>query len=189
MLNMKNLVNHLNNLNIGIIFIIKNYTLCPIMTTTVTEHILKHVVDEDIRLLVLHHNSKYLKHKEHTNFLSRNHKKYNIEYRARELARLARLKKERKLSNVLWANKELIAEVHKARILKEIETGVKHHVDHIIAISGVDINGEPCVCGLNVHYNLRIMTATENMSKSNLYTEDFLNIKSHHEELLGDTLP
>lgn len=175
--NMKNLVNHLNSLNTGITFIIKNYTLCPIMTTTVTEHLLKHIVDEDIRLSVLHHNAKYLKHKEHTNFLSRNHKKYNIEYRARESERLARLKKERKLSNVAWANKELIAEVHKARIEKELETGIKHHVDHIIPIKG-DI-----ICGLNVHYNLRVIPASENMSKSNRYTDELLDILHYHADV------
>jgi len=60
-----------------------------------------------------------------------------------------------------WADLEKIQQIY--TLCKQISeaTGVLHHVDHIVPLQGKQ------VCGLHVESNLRIISATENISKSN----------------------
>lgn len=65
-----------------------------------------------------------------------------------------------------WLTKEDIAEMvaiyAKARKISK-ETGIKHHVDHIIPLRG------KMACGFHVPWNLQIIPCSENSRKYNLY--------------------
>jgi len=61
--------------------------------------------------------------------------------------------------------KEILAIYRKARQMT-IETGVQHHVDHIIPLHGQTISG------LHVPKNLRVITAEENRRKYNHYYKE-----------------
>ena len=56
---------------------------------------------------------------------------------------------------------EAIVDLYKTAAIKTMITGVKHQVDHTIPLN------HPLVCGLHVSWNMDILTADENLRKSN----------------------
>ena len=60
-----------------------------------------------------------------------------------------------------WANKKAIRAVYlKCQRLTK-ETGIPHHVDHIIPLNGKNVSG------LHIETNLQIITAAANLRKRN----------------------
>lgn len=83
-------------------------------------------------------------------------RRYDLNARRRARARQA---------TVRWADRKEIQKIYKqARELSK-QTGLKHHVDHIVPLKGTN------VCGFHVHYNLRVILATDNLSKRNKLEE------------------
>lgn len=86
-----------------------------------------------------------------------------IENPGKMKAKDRRRKVRNKLAFVPWADLDKINIIYK--VAKELteQTGIPHHVDHIIPLQG------KLVSGLHVDYNLAVIPAKENLIKGNKY--------------------
>jgi hypothetical protein len=64
-----------------------------------------------------------------------------------------------------WADREAIRRVYEERNRVSAETGVTHHVDHIVPLAGLK------VCGLHVSWNLRVIPGQVNARKGRKLVE------------------
>jgi 5-methylcytosine-specific restriction endonuclease McrA len=87
-------------------------------------------------------------------WLSEYYQKNKTKYRSRA----ARRRCQMRMATPAWVNIEQLHFIY-------AECPEKHHVDHIIPISG------KTVCGLHVPWNLQYLTASENIAKSNKLIE------------------
>jgi hypothetical protein len=67
-----------------------------------------------------------------------------------------------------WSERGQIALLYKEARRLTMETGIEHHVDHVVPLRGKRVSG------LHVFANLRIITADENKRKSNKLLEELL---------------
>lgn len=85
----------------------------------------------------------------------------------KQIAKLAKRRASKLEATPSWLTKAQHAEMtdiyKQAKELEKIFFNRKFHVDHIIPLQGKD------VCGLHVPWNLQILTAEENIAKSNKY--------------------
>lgn len=95
-------------------------------------------------------------------------KQYYKTYSQKNPAKILALKNKYRTSKLnrtpVWLSKEQLNEIEqfykKAEIVTK-QTGIKHHVDHIVPLQGKDVSG------LHVPWNLQVIPATENLKKRN----------------------
>lgn len=92
----------------------------------------------------------------------------NAEYRERKKASNSARHHRVKRSIPHWVSRVSIQHFWKEAQRLTRETGVMHHVDHIIPLNGKRVSG------LTVPENLRVITGAANSSKSNKLVEDIV---------------
>lgn len=93
---------------------------------------------------------------------------YQAEYRANNKDKHAQSEAKRRATKLnatpSWLTEDdhdVIGWIYEMREERTKATGVAHHVDHIVPLQGND------VCGLHVWWNMQLLPASENISKSN----------------------
>ncbi len=92
------------------------------------------------------------------------HSQWRDDNRDVYLAKKARYRARKRNACPAWLTQEQHAEIqvfYTEAVRLTRETGVPHQVDHIVPLGG------STVCGLHVPWNLQVITAKENLRKSN----------------------
>lgn len=93
-------------------------------------------------------------------------KKWYRQNITRARATTKKLKLQRRNAVPKWANLDAIKVFYNEAHRVTLETGVQHHVDHMVPIA------HPLVCGLHVEHNLRVIPGVENIAKGNHWWPD-----------------
>lgn len=99
----------------------------------------------------------------------RSQNQYYARNRGRYLEHNRNRERGLKQATPVWADRTAIESVYQKAKGLEVETGLEHHVDHLVPLKGVNSQGEHVVCGLHVHYNLAPIPAAQNRAKSNRF--------------------
>ena len=97
-----------------------------------------------------------------------NNKDWKARNPAKNTANAARYKARKLKATPVWLDAIQIAQIEEfydIAACKTVQTGIAHHVDHIIPLNG------GIVSGLHVPWNLQVLTAFENVSKKNKILE------------------
>lgn len=117
------------------------------------------------RNLITEYNDFY--YKENKESLIEYQYNYRQENRALSNFWKAKYRSSKKQAIPKWVNFDKIKEIYDLSTKLTKETGILHHVDHIIPLQ------HDLVCGLHVEDNLQILTAEENIKKSNKFEPIF----------------
>lgn len=89
------------------------------------------------------------------------------DYRLRNMSYYAEAASKRRAvarqADPLWANAALIQLLYETRQYLTEQTGELWHIDHVVPLQGRN------VCGLHVHFNLRVVPAKVNLAKGNKF--------------------
>lgn len=83
-----------------------------------------------------------------------------------DAARAAKRRANKHSATPQWADQDAIRELYALAQRLTRETGIKHHVDHIVPLQ------HPLVRGLHVEYNLQVIPAAVNVAKGNRHWPD-----------------
>lgn len=94
-------------------------------------------------------------------------KHYAEKNRARYAAHCNERRARRLQARPVWVDNDVMKSLYKISRTVTAKTGVQHHVDHYYPLTHEQI------CGLDVPWNLQIITAKENAAKGNKMPEEF----------------
>ena len=101
--------------------------------------------------------------------LAERNKQYKKQNPAKSVSKTAKRRAAKLQALPKWLTKaehEEIKELYEITRMFKLYTGEEYHVDHIVPLQGEN------VCGLHVPWNLQVIPAKENLSKSNKLQED-----------------
>ena len=111
------------------------------------------------------HHSRYKEYIENNpEWVEKYHKTYCANNRPMYAKNAAKYRATKLQATPSWLTEDdtfIFNEIYEMRDIRSSDTGVEHHVDHIIPLQGVE------ACGLHVWWNLQLLPASENISKSN----------------------